>query len=130
MFSCSNEQTEIDTTDHKDSSFSIAFMTDIHLQRERHAQEGFLQAIKHVNQQDVDFVITGGDLIMDALGVGFGKADSLYLMYTGLLDSFSVPVYNTLGNHEVFGIYEKSGVEATHQDYGKKMFQRYFKHSY
>ena len=34
----------------------------------------------------------------------------------------NMPVYNTLGNHEVFGLYEKSGISPDHDQFGKKMF--------
>jgi len=68
-------------------------------------------------------VITGGDLIMDALGQSYGRADSLYKLYMGLQDNFNMPVYNTMGNHDIFGIYEKSGVDKDHPEYGEKMFE-------
>ena len=51
--------------------FTFAFLTDIHLQPELRATEGFKKAIAKVNELNPDFVITGGDLIMDALGVPF-----------------------------------------------------------
>ena len=34
-----------------------------------------------------------------------------------------MPVYNTLGNHEVFGLYEKSGISPEHPEYGKQMYK-------
>ena len=57
----------------KQDTFTFVFMTDIHLTTERNAVPGFLQAIKAVNDLQRDFVITGGDLIMDALGQSYGK---------------------------------------------------------
>ncbi len=35
-----------------------------------------------------------------------------------------MPVYNTMGNHEVFGLYEKSGIEPIHPYYGKRLFEQ------
>ena len=52
----------------RSDSFRFAFMTDIHLQQELRAEEGFAKAIAKVNDLNAEFVITGGDLIMDALG--------------------------------------------------------------
>ena len=104
-------------------SFRFVFMTDIHLQPERKASEGFASAIEKVNALDPDFVITGGDLIMDALGQSFGRADSLYNLYQTMLPLFKMPVYNTMGNHEVFGLYEDSGIPTSHEEFGKKMFK-------
>ncbi|MDZ7724014.1 MAG: metallophosphoesterase [candidate division KSB1 bacterium] len=105
------------------ASFSFVFMTDIHVQPERKAGEGYLETIKTVNQISPDFVITGDDLIMDALGVRQSRADSLFTMYNDLTQQLGMPVFHTLGNHEVFGLYEKSGVSPQHPLYGKAMFR-------
>ncbi len=61
---------------------------------------------------------------MDALGQKFGRADSLYNLYEGMVEDFNMPVYNTMGNHEIFGIYDGSGVPKDHPEYGKNMFQK------
>jgi 3',5'-cyclic AMP phosphodiesterase CpdA len=105
-------------------SFTFAFLTDIHVQPERQATEGFRAAIEKVNTLKPDFVITGGDLIMDALGVGYERADSLYDIYENEVAALGMPVYNTLGNHEVFGIYEKSGVSPEHPEYRYGMYEK------
>jgi 3',5'-cyclic AMP phosphodiesterase CpdA len=107
-----------------DECFTFVFMTDIHLQPEKNAEAGFLQAIDSVNKLNPDFVITGGDLIMDALGQSYGRSDSLYKLYIETVKKFEMPVYNTLGNHEVFGIYEKAGIPKDHPEYAKKMFEK------
>jgi 3',5'-cyclic AMP phosphodiesterase CpdA len=112
------------------NEFSFIFMTDIHLQPERNANEGFTQAINRVNKLKPDFVLTGGDLIMDALGQSFGRADSLYKLYQTTSEFFNMPVYNTLGNHEIFGIYKKSMVPEDHPEYGEKMFKNRLGDSY
>lgn len=104
--------------------FTFAFITDIHLQQEDNAPEGFRKAIADINAMDPDFVLTGGDLIMDALGVPFQRADSLYALYIQEVQALEMPVYNTMGNHEVFGIYEKSGTSEDHPEYGYKMFEK------
>ena len=107
----------------EEPGFSFAFLTDIHVQPESRATEGFKAAIAKVNELKPDFVITGGDLIMDALAQTFGRADSLYNLYVETSRGFNMPVHNTIGNHEVFGYYEESGVDATHPLYGDKMFE-------
>jgi len=103
--------------------FSFAFLTDIHVQPERMATEGFKAAIKKVNKLKPDFVITGGDPIMDALAQTPGRADSLYNLYVETSRGFKMPVHNTMGNHEVFGYYPQSGVDSSHPMYGDKMFE-------
>ncbi len=120
LLSCSQQ----DNSSCQKEDFSFAFMTDIHLQPERNATEGFKAAITEVNALKPDFVITGGDLIMDALGVPYERADSLYSLYNEVVKDFNMPVYNTMGNHEVFGIYEKSGVDPDHPEYAYGMYEK------
>ena len=104
--------------------FTFDFLTDIHVQPESNATEGFKMAIEKVNELKPDFVITGGDLIMDALAQTQGRADTLYDLYEETIQDFQMPVYNTIGNHEVFGYYEESGVDSTHPMYGDRMFEQ------
>ncbi len=113
-----------DQAQEKGKSFSFAFLTDIHVQPERNAVAGYKQAISVVNELKPDFVITGGDLIMDALGTSYGRADSLYKLYNDIQEDYAMPVYNTLGNHEIYGIYERSGADKNHPEYGEKMYEQ------
>ena len=119
LFGCQSGKVKLD----KENEFSFVFMTDIHVQPEKNATQGFRQAIDSVNKLNPDFVITGGDLVMDALGQNYERADKLYHLYTDCLKNFKMPVYNTMGNHEIFGIYKKSGVEKSHPEYGEKMYE-------
>lgn len=111
-------------------SFSIAFLTDIHLQPELNAVNGLIMALDSVNRLNPDFIITGGDLIMDALAQSYGRADSLYRLYDEVIKKSKSPVYNTMGNHELYGIYERSGADTSSPDYGEKMFERRLGESY
>jgi len=122
LSSCTEINWKVDTDPAEE--FSFVFMTDIHLQPERNATEGFKSAIKKVNDLDPDFVITGGDLIMDALGQTYGRSDSLYNLYTKVAEDFNMPVHNTVGNHEIYGWYERSGADRNHPEFGKKMFEK------
>jgi Icc protein len=105
-------------------------MTDIHLTGSRNAIAGFTQAISTINGLHPDFVITGGDLIMDALGQRYSTADSLYNLYTGTVKNLTMPVYNTMGNHEIYGIYKESGADTLNPEYGEKMFEKRMGRSY
>jgi 3',5'-cyclic AMP phosphodiesterase CpdA len=111
-------------------SFSIVFMTDIHLQPEDNAVEGFTKALDTVNKLNPDFIITGGDLIMDALGQSYNRADSLYNLYQQVIKKSSKPVYNTMGNHEIYGIYKKSNADPANPEYGEMMFEKRLGKSY
>jgi len=111
-------------------SFSIAFLTDIHIQPEENAVAGFTQALDSVNKLNPDFILTGGDLIMDALGQSYGRADSLYNLYLEVIKKSNKPVYNTMGNHEIYGIYEKSSADPANPEYGELMFEKRLGKSY
>lgn len=106
--------------------FRFVFMTDIHVQPELKADEGFRTAIQKVNSVKPDFVITGGDLIMDAMDQTYERATQLYDLYIQLSEGFNMPVYNTIGNHENFGLHEKSGISPDHPEYGKAMYRKRF----
>lgn len=121
---CKREKQEND-------SFSVAFLTDIHLQPERDAVKGFSQALDTVNMLNPDFIITGGDLILDALAQSYGRADSLNNLFHEVIRRAKMPVYNTMGNHDIYGInLEKSKADPDHPEYGEKMFEKRFGKSY
>jgi Icc protein len=104
--------------------FRFVHLTDIHLQPELGAERGFRKCIAHVNElrPRPDFVVTGGDLIMDALEVDHARAVRLWKMYDDCCRDFAMPVYNTIGNHDIVGWSSKAQVSPDHMDYGKRMF--------
>lgn len=116
-------KTQNDVKPEGQNKFSFVFMTDIHVMPELKADSGLMQAIDMINELAPGFVITGGDNIMDALGQTWGRSDSLYNLYKGIMGTLEMPVYHTLGNHEVFGLYKESGIDPGHEEYGKKMYE-------
>jgi Icc protein len=107
-----------------ENEFSFAFLTDIHLQPERGAEAGFQWAINEVNKRNPDFVITGGDMVMDALDQTYGRCDSLYNLYMKLSGKLKMPVHNAVGNHEIYGWQRNEEHIEQHPEYGKKMFEK------
>ncbi len=118
-----NQSSSTNTTE-TEENFSFVFMTDIHLQPEKNAIQGFQKAIDKVNTLKPDFVITGGDNIMDAFAQSWERSDSLYHLFGSMIESFKMPVYTTIGNHELFGVYLQSGISPEHPEYGKKMYKK------
>jgi 3',5'-cyclic AMP phosphodiesterase CpdA len=106
-----------------EAGFSFVFMTDIHLKPEMGAPEGFQLAIDSVNAIQPDFVITGGDLVDDALYATHGRADTLYRLYTEMSAGFDMPVYNAIGNHEYYGFNSSPPADPGHPEYGESMFE-------
>ena len=79
-----------------------------------------------VDSIGVDFVIVTGDLIRDALRVNEETASNYYKMYLQEIEKLKVPVYSSVGNHELFGIErDKSLVSSEHPLYGKKMYRHF-----
>ena len=122
LASCSNTPKNQDNAD--PDSFTFVFMTDIHVKPELRATEGFQMAIDNVNELKPDFVITGGDLVDDALNASFDRADSLYKLYEEMTKGFNMPVYNSIGNHEHYGYNATPEVDPEHPEYGDKMFEK------
>lgn len=112
------------------SPFRFVFITDMHLQPERNAPQGFRKAIDKINELNPDFVLTGGDNIMDALGVDKDRMNLQFNLLDSMLNFFKMPVYTTIGNHDVFGIYPKSGIEQSDPEYGKVVYENKFAKRY
>ncbi|WP_209330917.1 metallophosphoesterase family protein [Lunatimonas salinarum] len=117
-------------TDPIHESFTFAFLTDIHLQPERRAPVGFQMAIEKVNELNPDFVISGGDQVYDVMRGNQERADSLFRLYAEMSKGFNMPVYNTVGNHDLFAIYPESPEDELHPDYKYGMYQRYLGDTY
>jgi Icc protein len=112
------------TGEGKENGFTFAFLTDIHLQPELSAVQGFQKAIDTINVINPDFVLTGGDLVMDALDQTYGRADSLYKLYAEVSGGFNMPLYNTVGNHEVYGWHRNEKGIEDNPEFGKGMFEK------
>jgi predicted MPP superfamily phosphohydrolase len=78
-----------------------------------------------------EFVLVTGDLIKDALRVPEIEAAALYEMYIRETKKFTMPVWSTTGNHEIFGIERQTSlVSKKNPLYGKKMFHHYLGPNY
>lgn len=99
-------------------------MTDIHLNTGNNAIKQFRKVIGEVNKLKPDFVLTGGDNIADALSANWKRADAQYRRYNSMIKEFDMPVFNTLGNHDIFGLYKESGVSPNDPEYGKGMYKK------
>jgi 3',5'-cyclic AMP phosphodiesterase CpdA len=113
-----------------DEDFVFAFMTDIHVKPEMNAPEGFQMAIDKANELNPDFVLTGGDLVFDVMRGNQKRGDTLFNLYTKMIEGFNMPVYHCIGNHDLFGIYEESPEDSNHPDYKYGMFERYLGKTY
>ena len=90
----------------KKIEFTVAFMSDVHVFPGEIPEKGLAKALVHINdnQHKIDFIINGGDAIMDSL-----KADKEYtalqwnLYKTILKNNNNLPIHHTIGNHDIWG---------------------------
>lgn len=108
----------------KSGVFTFAFITDLHVQPGEQA-ERVRRCIRSVNSmQGCDFAISGGDLIEDGLGTDYETVHECYNLAQSILTDLKIPVYHTIGNHDLFGIYVESGASPDHPEYGKEIYRR------
>ncbi len=127
--------------DKKPSSFRVGFLTDVHVKPTDAAEQGMRKAYRSVNalQPKVDFIINGGDAIMDALKASKEKVQKQWDVWNKVLgEENRLPMYHCIGNHDAWGwqmtepevkndpLYDKKWVVQQH-----KMSNRYysFEHS-
>jgi 3',5'-cyclic-AMP phosphodiesterase len=108
-------------------SFDFVFFTDTHIQPELDAAHGCDMCFRKIaatkSDLAIDFALMGGDHVYDAFGVNSIRARMVYDLYSRTEQLLGMPVHNTIGNHDVFGVLARSGVAPTDPAYGKKMYQ-------
>ena len=90
-------------------SFDFAFFTDTHIEPELNAASGCDQCFKKIAALKPEFAIMGGDHVYDATAVGADRANTVFDLYKKTEQSLQMPVHHAIGNHDPFGIIEKSG---------------------
>lgn len=102
----------------------VAHLTDVHVQPERGAAEGFEACLHHVQSQadKPDLIVFTGDNIFDAFAQTRDRTRMLWDLWSRVLKSeCSVPVLPLLGNHDIWGWNKaKSGASGNEPDYGKR----------
>lgn len=84
----------------------IAHLTDIHLQPERGAAEGFARCLHHVQSQadKPDLIVVTGDCIMDSFRRDAARTKVQWDLWKQVLRAeCSLPVLPLLGNHDIWG---------------------------
>lgn len=106
-----------------EAGFTFVHFTDTHIQPERRAAAGTAQAFRAMARIPHDFALAGGDLVMDVFEQGPARAKLLFDLYLSTARDLPKPVYSIVGNHDIYGISNKSGVSASDPLYAKKMFE-------
>ena len=100
----------------------IAHLTDTHISNNENAKKGFVKCLHHIqNMKDKpDIIINGGDAIEDALYKTKPDVKKQWGLWHSILkNESSLKVHNTLGNHDIWGLY----TEKKDFLYGKKFAQ-------
>lgn len=110
----------------KKKPIRFAHLTDIHVKPGNIPEAGVAKALQHVQQltTKVDFIINGGDSIMDALEADKAKTQTQWDLFKSILQKEnSLPIYHTIGNHDVWGWFIKSEKPDNDRLYGKQWVQ-------
>ncbi len=88
------------------SSFKVAFISDIHVKPDEISQTGMRKALKHVNSlgNKPSFIINGGDSIMDSLAANKAETQSQWDVWNKIMEEENkLQVYHCIGNHDIWG---------------------------
>ena len=100
----------------------FAHLTDTHIKPGLIPEAGMAKAFQHVQQlkHGVDFIINGGDSIMDALEADKAKVQTQWDLFHRILkNENSLPIYHCIGNHDVWGWFVKENKPDNDKLYGK-----------
>ncbi len=102
-------------------SVRFAHITDIHVQPGQIPEKGMADALNHIQRlkQKPEFIINGGDAIMDALAADKQKTQIQFDLFKSILaKENSLPIHHCIGNHDVWGwfIKENEALKADKHD--------------
>lgn len=110
----------------KSGAFQIAFLTDVHLNRDNSLQrsQGMQKAVDHAKSKGVDLIIFGGDNAdLDGLDKDrYQTADSLNTVFKRIAESSGLPTYYTIGNHDRYYFRE----DGSREDSGLELYKKHF----
>ena len=107
--------------DNRKRSFTAAFITDIHIKPLTVAETGMQKVLQHINrlENSPDFIINGGDSIMDALAANKEKTQAQWDLFEKIMQAENkLPVKYCIGNHDIWGWQLKEDVKNEPR-YGK-----------
>jgi len=109
-------------------SFRFVHLTDMHVQPERGAVDGFKQCLRAINALDPkpDFVITGGDLINDALHVDEERAALEWSLFAECMKVLELPAHHVIGNHDIGGWSSRAKMPEKSDYFGKRWFAKHY----
>ena len=110
------------TTEEKKPPIRVAHLTDMHVKPGKDIEASVAKAMHHAQilVPEIDFIINGGDAIMDSLEADKEKTQIQWDLFTSILKKeISLPVYHCIGNHDVWGWFIKENKPENERQYGK-----------
>ena len=107
----------------KKSKIRFAHLTDIHVKPGLVPETGMAKAFQHAQslKPKVDFIMNGGDSIMDALEADKQKTQTQWDLFHSILKKENgLPIYHCIGNHDVWGWFVKNNKPDADRLYGKQ----------
>ena len=107
----------------KKKSFRVAHITDIHVKPGEVPEKGMAKALQavHALKPKPDFIINSGDSIMDALEADKASASTQWKLYHQILKNENkLPIYHAIGNHDIWGWFNKNEQDKQDKVYGKQ----------
>ncbi len=98
----------------KKKYFTTAFISDIHIKPSEIAEAGMQKALQNINQlkPQPDFIINGGDSIMDALAADKEKTQAQWDLFNKIMQAEKkLSVKHCIGNHDIWGWQLKADVK-------------------
>lgn len=110
----------------KRNTIRFAHITDTHVKPGAIPEAGMAKALHHVQQlhPKVDFIMNGGDSIMDSMEADKQKTQVQWDLFHSILSKENeLPIYHCIGNHDVWGWFIKENKPEADEMYGKKWVQ-------
>ncbi len=107
----------------KPGNFDFVFFTDTHIEPELNAAAGCASCFQKIEAMKPEFAIMGGDHVYDAASVDGTRANLVFDLYRKTQAALEMPLHHVIGNHDIFGVIEKSGVAKSDPLYGKKIYE-------
>ncbi len=102
-------------------SLRVAYLSDVHVSAIREAEEGMAKAYQSANELKPDFIINGGDAILDALeNTKEGTRQQFNLFQKLLKENNKIEIKHMIGNHDVYGWLSKAEDVKGDRLYGKQ----------
>lgn len=92
---------------HQKPAVTLAHMTDMHLMPGNASEEGVRRCLDHIIQHSKhqpDFIMSGGDLIMDALKRDKDEVEAQWAVWRNIKKDYTMLNFkHCIGNHDVWG---------------------------